>query len=89
MLTIYVLDAEGKRDRTVPSVIDGTLGDANAVFELLRYHLRRLGEHQAEELTLIGDRAKWIWTRAEGLRDDLGLAPERSRSRSATRDNPA
>lgn len=77
VLTIYVLNAEGKRDRTVPSVIDGTLGDADAVFDLLRYHLLRLGAHQAEELTLIGDGAKWIWTRAQGLRGALGLAPER------------
>lgn len=76
VLTIYVLDADGKRDRKMPSVIDGTLGDADAVFELLRYHLRRLGAHAAEELTLIGDGAKWIWNRAEGLREDLGLPPE-------------
>ena len=77
VLTIYVLDENGKRDRSVPAVIDGTLGDADAVYDLLRYHLLRLGVHQAEELVLIGDGAPWIWNRAEGLRTELGLPRER------------
>jgi hypothetical protein len=73
VLTIYVLDEAGRRDRRIPSVIDGTLGNADAVFELLLYHLRRLGAHRASELVLIGDGAEWLWNRAEGLRTDLGL----------------
>jgi len=36
VLTVYVLDEEGKRDKSVCSVIDGTLGDADDVFDLLR-----------------------------------------------------
>ena len=78
ILTLYVLGEDGKRDRTVPSVIDGTLGDADAVFALLRYHLLRLGAHEAAELTLLGDGADWIWKkRAEELRVELGLPRER------------
>lgn len=77
ILTLYVLNADGKRDRSVPSVIDGTLGDADAVFDLLRYHLLRMGAHLAAELTLIGDGAEWIWNRAEGLRRSVGVAKER------------
>lgn len=76
VLTIYVLDDDGKRDRSIPAVIDGTLGDADAVFKLLRYHLFRLGAHEAEELVLIGDGAPWIWNRGERLRENLGLDPE-------------
>jgi len=75
VLTIYVLGPDGRRDRTVPSVIDGTLGDADAVFELLGYHLLRLGARHAAELVLIGDGAPWIWNRAEALRKRLKLAP--------------
>lgn len=74
VLTIYVVGPDGRRDRSVPSVIDGTLGDADAVFELLAYHLLRLGAKQAAELVLIGDGAPWIWNRAEALRGRLGLA---------------
>src|SRR5690606_25018136 len=32
ILTLYVLDENGKRDRSVDCVIDGTLGDADAVY---------------------------------------------------------
>ncbi len=77
VLTLYVLGEDGKRDRSVPSVIDGTLGDADAVFELIRYHLLRLGAHRAADVTLVGDGAVWIWNRADELREGLGLPRER------------
>jgi hypothetical protein len=77
VLTIYVLDEDGKRDRKVPSVIDGTLGGADEAFALLLFHLRRLGAHRAVDLTLVGDAAPWIWTRAAGMREDLGIAADR------------
>ena len=77
VLTIYVLDDDGKRDKAVRSVIDGTLGDADEVFALLRYHLLRLGAHEATELTFVGDGAPWIWNRTDALRRALGLPPER------------
>lgn len=73
VVTIYVLGDDGKRDRSVPSVIDGTLEDADAVFELLAYHLLRLGARDAAEVALVGDGAPWIWNRAHALRTRLGL----------------
>lgn len=76
ILTIYVVDEEGKRDRSIPTVIDGTLGNADAVFELLLFHLRRLGAHEAKSLVFVADGAKWIWNRTEALRDALNLDPE-------------
>ena len=63
VVTIYVVDEEGKRDKHVLPVTDGTLGDADAVFALLRYHLLRLGVHRATDVTFLGDGAKWIWSR--------------------------
>jgi len=79
VLTIYVLGPDGRRDKTVPSVIDGTLGDADAVFELLGYHLLRLGAARATELVLVGDGAPWIWKRADALRRRVGLAASQFR----------
>lgn len=73
VLTVYVLGDDGRRDRTVPSVIDGTLGDADAVFDLLLFHLRRVGAHKAAELTFVADAAPWIWKRAPDLRKALGI----------------
>ncbi len=52
VLTIYVLDEHGKRDRKVASVIDGTLGGADDAFALLLFHLRRLGVHKAKDKDL-------------------------------------
>ena len=49
------------------------LGDADAVFELLKYHLLRLGAHRAQSLVFVADGAKWIWRRTRGLREALGL----------------
>lgn len=77
VLTLYVLNEDGSRDRSIRSVLDGTLGDADAVFELLTYHLRRMGAAQAAELVLIGDAAPWIWARAADLRTALALPLER------------
>ncbi len=77
VITLYVLGADGKRDRSVPSVIDGTMGDADAVFALMRYHLLRLGAHKAVDVSLVADGAKWIWKRGEELRTALGLPRER------------
>lgn len=79
VLTLYVLGEDGKRDRSVRSVIDGTLGDADALFELVRYHLLQLGAHRAQELIFIGDGAPWIWNRTDALRLGLGLPTEKFR----------
>lgn len=79
VLTVYVLGPDGRRDRDIPAVIDGTLGDADAVFDLLGYHLLRLGGDRAEELVLVGDGAPWIWNRSAALRERLGIAVERFR----------
>ena len=76
ILTLYVLDEHGKRDRKVASVIDGTLGDADAVYALMTYHLLRMGAHLATEVVLVADGAPWIWNRADGLRRALGLQRE-------------
>jgi len=77
ILTLYVLGEDGKRDRSVSSVIDGTLGDADAVYELMLYHLRRLGAVNATKMVVVGDGAPWIWNRTEKLRKNLKISKER------------
>lgn len=72
LITLYVLNDDGKRDRTVNPVIDGTMGDADAVFERVRYHLLRMGAHRAAHVLLAGAGAKWSWARADSLREALG-----------------
>lgn len=73
VITVYVLGDDGKRDKKIKSVIDGTLAEADDVFSLLLYHLRRLGAHRAASLTFVADGAKWIWARAGSIPVALGL----------------
>ncbi len=77
VLSIYVVDDKGKRDKTLRTVLDATLGDADAAFELLTHHLIRLGAKQATQVTFVADGGPWIWTRTSVLRRALGLPPER------------
>lgn len=76
VITLYVLGEDGRRDRTVRSVIDGTLGDSDAVFRLLLFHLRKMGAHLAASLTFVADGARWIWTRIPWLREKLGVGKD-------------
>ena len=75
VLTLYVRDANGRKNRKVASIIDATLGNADAAFQLARYHLLRLGGASARSLTIVGDGARWIWKRAPELGSEL-LNPE-------------
>lgn len=77
ILTVYAIGEDGERDKRHRVVLDGTLGDADSVFELLTYHLLRLGVHRAEKVVFLGDGAKWIWNRTGALRDALSLDVDR------------
>lgn len=79
VLTVYALDDQGRRDRSTPPIIDATLGDADAAFALLLYHLRRVGAHRAAHITFVADGGPWIWPRVGGLWSALGI-PEESRT---------
>lgn len=73
LFTIYVVDERGRVDRTFRPVHDATLGDADAVFSLLGRYLRALRIEEALRVVFVGDGAEWIWSRVEGLVQELGL----------------
>jgi len=77
LFTIYVLDDDGKVEQSFAPVIDGTLGDADATFEMLVAYLRALGAQEASQLVVVGDGAHWIWNRVAAMVEALGIAPER------------
>jgi hypothetical protein len=77
VLTIYVVDAEGQRDRSIPPIIDGTMGNADAVTSLLVGYLRLLGVKMAEKLVIIGDGARWIWNRVSAIIEGVGIDPKK------------
>lgn len=76
VMTIYVLDDEGKKAPQHRAFLDGTMGDCNDAFALLVGHLRILGAQKAGSVTLIADGAAWVWSRAEELRQALGMPRE-------------
>ena len=76
-LTIYVIDNAGQLDESFPVVLDGTLGDADAIFDRLVAYLKALGAHEAELIIVLGDGAEWIWNRADVLAARLGVSPEK------------
>lgn len=76
VLSIYAVGEDGKRDRTVRMLIDGTMGDADAVVALLIGHLRLLGAHLARHVRLIADGGSWIWNRAEAIKKALGVGEQ-------------
>jgi hypothetical protein len=77
LLTIYVIGKDGKIENEFRPVYDGTLGDCDVIFDMLVGYLKALGAHEARELILLGDGAKWIWDRAERFVTRVGIAAER------------
>jgi hypothetical protein len=76
LLTIYVIGPDGAMDEEFHPVYDGTLGDADAIFDMLAAYLKALGIHEARQLIFLGDGAKWIWERVPQLAERLGLDPK-------------
>ena len=77
LFTLYTLDENGRTDPDWTPIHDATLGDADAVFELLEATLRALPLEQAERIVFLGDGAEWLWPRVDQLVWKLGLCPDR------------
>ena len=75
LLTIYVIGKDGTIEDEFQPVYDGTLGDADAIFDMLAGYLKALGAHEAGEIIFLGDGAEWIWNRVPNLVKALGIDP--------------
>jgi hypothetical protein len=67
LLVIYAINDEGKQTDAFRPVYDGTMQDCEATFDMLVGYLRGLGAHEAKDLIVVGDGAKWIWERVDDL----------------------
>lgn len=76
LLIIYVLDEQGKAQRSFAPVIDGSLNGPDAVFGLIQSYLRPLALRAEDQLLFVADGALWIWNRVPGLVKALGLDPQ-------------
>jgi hypothetical protein len=77
LVNAYTFDDEGKQSSEAVPLYDGTLGDADAAFEILVTELKLRGAAKATLLVLTGDGAVWIWNRADDLARELGVPRER------------
>ena len=77
LLTIFEIDAQGRKIPTAAMRIDGTFRGPDEVMELLAMHLHSLGAAQAEVVVFIADGAPWIWDRLPWVVRRVGVAEER------------
>ena len=76
LFIIYVVDAEGKMERTFMPIMDAIIRGPDALFQLLRSYLGQLGISEADPVLFVADGARWIWNRIAGLVHGLGLKSE-------------
>lgn len=77
VITLDLLDEEGKPVKGQRPIYETELDNAEAVFQTLEGLLRLLGVHQAEQLVFVADGADWIWARVDALLTAVGIPPER------------
>jgi len=63
LLCIYFLDNDGNVDRSIPPILDGTMGNADEIFQMLCEYLTMLGIDATTEVLFISDGADWLWKR--------------------------
>ena len=63
LLCIYFLDENGNVDRTIPPILDGTLGSVDEIFTMLCEYLSMLSIDATTEVLFISDGATWLWDR--------------------------
>jgi len=73
IVTVSVLDEDGKQDRNFRPLYEASLCDADGVFSDLTGLLRLLGAHRVASLVFISDGASWIWSRLYQLLVDAKI----------------
>lgn len=76
LLIIYVVDAQGKQEKSFSPFIDGCFSGPDGVFHLLKGYLNALHIQDSDKILFVADGAHWIWNRIPGLINALGLVPE-------------
>jgi hypothetical protein len=74
---IYEIDEKGRKKRTKLPMYDATLGNCDAVFEIITAELKLRGARYASLLLFLADGAEWIWDRIPDLVKELGIDPRR------------
>ena len=78
LFILYLMDEEGKAPETFRPVYDGAMGHCDANFAMLTGYMKSLGVHEAKELVVLGDGARWNWDRIDALVAAVGIEPARA-----------
>lgn len=73
LITIRTIDKNGRVSRQDNPILDGTIGDPDEIFKILRSHLVARDIQHASEIVCVGDGALWIWDRMERLINELKI----------------
>lgn len=71
---IYVLDEQGRPDKSVRALADFTTDDADELMRLIQASLKAYGIAEAIELSVCADGAHWIWNRVAQLKEAMTRA---------------
>jgi len=73
VLIIYVVQEDGRMDRSFAPFIDGTLKGPDAIFSMIQYYLEKIGVSKADKILFVADGAHWIWNRVAKLMNSMGV----------------
>lgn len=77
LIILYVVDAQGKLEKSFRPLIDGHLQGPEALFRMLQGYLQSLDIGQADSILWVADGAHWIWNRIPTLVEALGIDSQR------------
>lgn len=77
LMIIYVVDSNGKLDRSFSPLIDGCVKGTDGIFHLLKGYLESLGIQAADQVLFVADGAHWIWKRIPMLINSLNFSSDR------------
>lgn len=61
LLIIYVVNDDGRVDKKIMPLIDGTLKGTDVLFALMHIYLRSLNLSSVDQILFVADGAHWIW----------------------------
>jgi hypothetical protein len=73
LLTISQFDENGKKIKSISPIIDGSCGNMDEFFELLKQHLKQINLKEAAEIIFSADGGQGIWPRIDKIISELAI----------------
>ena len=73
LLSISQFDENGKKIKTINPILDGSCGNMDDFFNLLKQHLTQINLNEVSQIIFCADNGPGIWSRTDKLIKDLEL----------------